>query len=205
MSAPLVWVLGAYLVGAIPTSYLVARLFAGVDLRNYGSQNLGATNLYRLLGLKAAVPTGLFDIAKGTVPVVLAQRLGPDPGLWPLAIGFAAVAGHVFSPFVGFKGGKGVATAAGAFLGLMPLAIAVALVVWLVVLFSTRYMSLASLLGAAAFAGSAPLLYAGRTSFAVAAALVFVFIVFTHRANLKRLFAGTEHKLGKSREGGVSA
>lgn len=191
------WLLGAYLLGAIPTSYLVARVFAGTDLRTFGSRNLGATNLYRLLGLKAAVPTALFDIAKGTVPVMLQAARVPDGSIWPIVVGLAAVAGHVFSPFVGFKGGKGVATAAGAFLGLMPLSILIALVVWLTVLFAFRFMSLASMLGAAAFAGSVPFLYPGRPAWHVAAALVFVFIVFTHRANVRRLLSGTENKLGR--------
>ena len=204
MNAPLAWIVGAYLLGAIPTSYMVARVFAGVDLRTYGSRNLGATNLYRLLGFKAAIPTGLFDIAKGTVPVVLAQQLNPAPGAWPLVVGCAAVLGHVFSPFVRFKGGKGVATAAGAFLGLTPLALLVGLVVWVAVVFATRFVSLGSMLAAAAFATSVPLLYPGRPAYNVAAALVFIFIVFTHRANLRRLIDGTENKVGR-REGGVAA
>ena len=135
------WIAGAYLLGAIPTSYVVARVFAGVDLRTYGSKNLGATNLYRLLGFKAAIPTGVFDVLKGVIPVFFAFfMLDPHPGVWPLVLGFAAVVGHVFSPFVAFKGGKGVATAAGVFLGLTPWSLLLALAVWIVVVALTRYL-----------------------------------------------------------------
>lgn len=191
------WVVGAYLLGAIPTSYLVARVFAGVDLRQYGSKNLGATNLYRLLGLKAAIPTALFDIFKGVVPVFFAHlQLDPHPGVWPLVLGVAAVVGHVFSPFVRFKGGKGVATAAGVFLALTPWSLLLGLGVWIVTVALTRYVSLGSMLAAAALAASVPLLHPGSPDVTLAAVVVALFIVFTHRANLKRLLAGNEIKIG---------
>src|ERR671917_132700 len=127
------WLLASYLLGAIPTSYLVSRAFAKIDLRQHGSGNLGATNLYRVLGWKYAVPAALVDIAKGFVPVVVfAPRESPSQ-MFALACGAAAIVGHVFSVFVRFKGGKGVATAAGVMLGLAPLALGVALVVWILV------------------------------------------------------------------------
>ena len=191
------WLLLAYLAGAIPTSFLVARL-AGKDLRAFGSRNLGATNLYRMLGLKAAVPVGLFDVAKGTVPVLLAVR-GGGPAWWPYAIGVAAVLGHVFSPFVGFKGGKGVATAAGVFLALAPGSLGVGAVIWGGVVYASGYVSLGSMLAAAAFAVSVPLLYPGRTELLLAGIAVCVFVVFTHRANIRRLRAGTEARFGHHR------
>jgi acyl phosphate:glycerol-3-phosphate acyltransferase len=191
------WVVGAYLLGAIPTSYLVARVFAGVDLRQYGSKNLGATNLYRLLGFKAAIPTALFDILKGVFPVFYAHlQLDPHPGVWPLVLGFAAVVGHVFSPFVRFKGGKGVATAAGVFLALTPWSLLLGLGVWIVTVALTRYVSLGSMLAAVALAVSVPFLHPGYPDVFVAAVVVALFIVFTHRANLKRLLAGNESKIG---------
>ena len=110
---PLGWLLASYLLGAIPTSYIVSRTFAHIDLRQHGSGNLGATNLYRVLGWKYAIPVGLFDIAKGVIPVLgFAARVSHSE-LFGLACGIAAIVGHVFSVFVGFKGGKGVATAAG--------------------------------------------------------------------------------------------
>jgi len=123
------WLVPAYFLGAIPTSYVVARLAAGVDLREVGSKNLGATNLYRLLGWKAAVPVAAFDVAKGAAPVLVYLALTREPSWWSLVVGAAAVLGHVFSPFVRFRGGKGVATAAGVFLAYMPGAIGATAVV----------------------------------------------------------------------------
>lgn len=198
LGSPL-WIVGAYLLGAVPTSYLVARAAAGTDLRTFGSNNLGATNLYRLLGWKAAVPVGLFDVLKGTAPVLLAQRFAAEPAWWPLVVGLGAVCGHVFSPFVGFRGGKGVATAAGVFAALAPGSLGVALVTWALVVRLSGYVSLGSILAAGAFAASVPLLYPGRPATRWAALAVFAFIVFTHRANIRRLLAGTEARFGQRR------
>jgi glycerol-3-phosphate acyltransferase PlsY len=176
----------------------VARLVGGLDLRQHGSGNLGATNLYRALGWKAAVPVGLFDVAKGAVPVALMQRAGGGAEWWPLAVGLAAVLGHVFSPFVRFRGGKGVATAAGMFLALAPWSLVVGLVVWLLVVKLSGYVSLGSMLASVAFVASLPVVHAGvAPSTVIAAAVVMVFIVFTHRANIGRLLAGTESRFGR--------
>lgn len=189
--------LAAYLLGATPSSYLLARWMGGIDLRQVGSRNLGATNLYRQLGWRAAIPAGLFDLLKGTVPVALAARFGGGPSWWPMVVGFAAVLGHVYSPFVGFKGGKGVATAAGVFLALAPASIGVAAVVWAVLLRVTGYMSVASMVGALAFATATPLIYRDRPVLAGVACAACAFIVFTHRSNVRRLVAGTESRFGK--------
>jgi glycerol-3-phosphate acyltransferase PlsY len=187
---------GAYLLGAVPSSYLLARWMGGIDLRQVGSRNLGATNLYRQLGWRAAIPAALFDVAKGAVPVALATRSG-GPSWWPLLVGLGAVLGHVYSPFVGFKGGKGVATAGGMFLALAPASLGGAAVVWLVLLRLTGYMSVASMAGAVAFAAATPLLYPGRPVLSGVAVAVCAFIVFTHRSNVRRLLAGTESRFGK--------
>ena len=187
----------AYLLGAVPSSYLLARWMGGIDLRQVGSRNLGATNLYRQLGWKAAIPAALFDLAKGAVPVVLATRFGGGPAWWPLLVGLCAVLGHVYSPFVGFKGGKGVATAAGVFLALAPASVGVAALIWIGLLKLTGYMSVASLTGAASFATATPLLYRGQSVLSWAAAAACAFIVFTHRSNVGRLIAGTEARFGR--------
>lgn len=192
-----VWLLLAYLAGSIPTSLVVAKLAGGVDLREFGSRNLGATNLYRLLGWKAAVPVGLFDVAKGTVPVLLAGRAAGGAEWWPYAIGVAAVLGHVFSPFVRFKGGKGVATAAGVFLALAPGSLGVGALVWAGVVYLSGYVSLGSMIAAMAFAASVPLLYPGRSELLWGSIAVCVFVVFTHRANIGRLRSGTEARFGR--------
>ena len=116
MAAAALWLLASYLLGSIPTSHLLSRFIAGIDLRQHGSGNLGATNLYRVLGWKYAVPAGLVDIAKGAIPVLVFGPQLSDSKLFALACGVAAILGHVFSVFVGFKGGKGVATALGVIL-----------------------------------------------------------------------------------------
>lgn len=194
--ARILWCLGAYLAGSIPTSFVVARVFAGKDLREFGSKNLGATNLYRLMGWRGAVPAGLFDVAKGAVPVLLAVS-NTTPAWFPLVVGACAIIGHVSSPFVGFKGGKGVATAAGVFLGFAPLSILVALVVFAIVVKASGYVSLGSMTGAAAFFASIPVFYPGDTVKLFAGLAVFLFIVYTHRANIGRLRAGTENRFGR--------
>jgi glycerol-3-phosphate acyltransferase PlsY len=190
------WLLAAYFLGAIPTSYLIARWFGGIDLRQHGSKSLGATNLYRTLGWRYAVPTGLFDVAKGTIPVlVFAPRAGAQEWV-PITLGVAAVVGHVYSVFVHFRGGKGVATAAGALLGLAPLPLGVSAVVWVTLVWASGYVSLGSLSGAVAFPLAALLLQPGDPYVLVAGVLLATFIVFTHRANIRRLLEGREARFG---------
>jgi glycerol-3-phosphate acyltransferase PlsY len=190
----------SYLVGAIPMSWLVARLGAGVDLRRVGSGNLGATNLYRSLGWKYAIPAGLFDVAKGAAPtLLLPPRIGIEAWL-PLAVGAAAITGHVFSVFVRFRGGKGVATAAGVVLALAPLPLLVSFVVWAAVVKLTGYVSLGSMLGAVAFPLAAWIIGVANPWVIPVGAALAAFIVFTHRSNVARLLAGTEHRFGRRRE-----
>jgi glycerol-3-phosphate acyltransferase PlsY len=190
--------LASYLLGAVPTSYLAARLFAGIDLRQHGSRNLGATNLYRTLGWRYAIPVGLLDAAKGFVPVVaIAPRVSTSE-VFALVCGLTAVLGHAFSIFVRFKGGKGVATAAGVMLGLSPLALAVAAAVWLALVKLTGYVSLGSIVAAALFPLAVLLLERPAQpamlwlDLAVAAAIIWL-----HRGNIHRLLNGTEHRFGR--------
>jgi acyl phosphate:glycerol-3-phosphate acyltransferase len=195
--AMLPWLAGAFLVGSIPASYLVARWIGGIDLRTVGSGNLGATNLYRAMGWKGALPAGLFDVSKGALPVLVAQQIPSTPEWFPLAMGGASVLGHVFSPFLGFRGGKGVATAAGAFLALAPLSVVIAAVVFVAVVKLSGYVSLGSMVATATFFASVPLMYPGHRPLLFAAGAVFVFILITHRQNVKRLLAGTENRFGR--------
>lgn len=189
-------ILGSYLLGAIPTSYWVVRLVRGEDLRTLGSGNLGATNLYRQLGWKFALPVGLFDALKGAIPVAL---IGPRAGLSLLpsiGLGVLAVIGHVWSVFVGFRGGKGVATGGGIVLGIAPVAFVAALVAWALVVKFTGYVSLGSIVSAALL----PLLVwflhpAHRVAVAPIAGLA-VIVIWFHRANIRRLLAGTENRFG---------
>ena len=192
------WLLASYLLGAIPTSYLVSRAFAKIDLRQHGSGNLGATNLYRVLGWKYAIPVALFDIAKGAIPVLYFAPQVSSSELFALACGVAAILGHVFSVFVQFKGGKGVATAAGVMLGLTPIALAVAAVVWGLVLLLTGYVSLSSIAAAVVLPAAVYLLEYPRTPelFWVVVGVALGVIVL-HRRNIQRLINGTENRFGR--------
>ncbi len=187
----LLLILAAYLTGAIPTSFIVGRI-RGIDLRTHGSGNLGATNVFRVLGWRAAVPVFIVDIFKGWFPTFcfpLWDRA--DITLLALAYGAAAIVGHVFSIYVRFKGGKGVATSAGVLLALAPLAVLVGLVVWSTLVFTTGFVSVGSIVAAVllpfvvlAQQGTSPVF---GLSLGLAA-----FVVFAHRSNIKRLLRGEE-------------
>jgi glycerol-3-phosphate acyltransferase PlsY len=192
------WLAASYFVGAIPTSYLAGRIFRGIDLRQHGSRNLGATNVYRTLGWRYAVPVGLLDIAKGAVPVLVFAPHVSSSQLFALACGIVAILGHVFSVFVRFRGGKGVATAAGVMLGLAPLALGVAALTWLLVLKLSGYVSLASIAAAALFPAAVYLLERpDRPEILWLDALVAGAIIWLHRANIRRLLNGTESRFGR--------
>lgn len=193
MSA-LLWLAAAYLLGATPSSYLAGRLARGIDLREHGSRNLGATNVYRVLGWGWAIPVALADVAKGAVPVWLFGRWAAGPGWLPAALGVAAVLGHMFSPYVGFKGGKGVATGGGMFIALAPLAVLAAFGAWGATLWLTGYVSVASLVAATSFPVWVRLTTPGATAAFWAAAGLALLIVWSHRANIQRLLAGTENR-----------
>lgn len=198
MAAAALWLLASYFLGAIPTSHLVSRTLAKIDLREHGSGNLGATNLYRVLGWKYAIPVALFDIAKGAIPVLLFAPQVSDSELFALACGVAAILGHVFSVFVGFKGGKGVATAAGVMLALTPLALAVAATVWALVVLLTGYVSLGSIAAAAVLPVAVYLLETPRTPELLwIDTLVAAGVIILHRRNIQRLLKGTENRFGR--------
>jgi len=187
------WIVASYLLGATPTSYIAGRLGRGIDLREHGSKNLGATNVYRLLGWSYAIPVGLFDVAKGVIPVALFGRWAGGPAWLPVTLGGAAVVGHMFSPFVGFRGGKGVATAAGVFLALAPLAFAIALPLWALCLWITGYVSLSSIVAALTFPLWVRLTTDAGPTFWASVVLALL-IVVAHHANVRRLLAGTENR-----------
>ena len=193
--------IGAYLLGSIPTSYVIGRWIAGKDLRQLGSKNLGATNVYRVLGLKYAIPVAIVDVTKGVVPVtVIAPHVGAGPWV-PITLAAAAVLGHVFPVFLKFRGGKGVATAGGAVLAIAPTALAVSLVVWVVALTLTGYMSVASVLGALVFPVAAWFIMPDDMHTFGAGLVLAAFIVFTHRTNIRRLALGIENRFGEGRRG----
>jgi acyl phosphate:glycerol-3-phosphate acyltransferase len=191
----------AYVVGAIPVGFLVARTFGGLDIRRAGSGNIGATNVLRTLGKLPAVLTLCGDIGKGYVAVSVARALVPAP--WGAAAGAVlAVVGNCWPVFLRFRGGKGVATGLGAFLALAPWATAPTALVWLVVVASFRYISLASIMACLCLPVGVALLgfwwgTVDRWESVGAAVATAIIIITRHRANLERLAAGREPRLGE--------
>jgi glycerol-3-phosphate acyltransferase PlsY len=208
----------SYLVGSIPTSIIVARITKGIDIRQHGSGNAGGTNVIRVLGWKSGVFVILMDMAKGLCSTLIISRMmyGPIPfenvtpfddlTLVQIIAGCAAILGHVWTVFAGFRGGKGIATAGGMLLGIAPLEVAVAFGVFLIVFMISNYVSLGSLSAAVAF----PLtMFLRENVFMVDIpgynTLIFftlgisVLIMYTHRSNIARLLRGTENKISTSR------
>jgi len=186
----------SYLVGATPTSYWVGKAFHGIDLRKHGSGNLGATNAFRVLGWRSALPVMLFDVAKGFVPVQIFSHLASASFGWTLAFGAAAIVGHMFSLWVRFRGGKGVATSAGVFLGLAPWAVLGAFAVWVGVVAGTRYVSAGSVAAALTlpvFVSLTP--HAGGPALVWFTVALALFVTWAHRFNIKRLMRGDETRL----------
>ena len=194
---------GSYLLGSIPWAYLAGRM-KGVDLRTYGSGNLGTTNVLRLLGVPAALVVYALDALKGVLPVLFFPRwFGfPAHGGWAILCGVAAILGHVRPVFLmGKGGGKGVATASGVFFALTPLATLASLIGFLTLMFSTRTMSLASLTGAAILPVGVALTHGMRSLLFGVSLGVAVFVYWMHRANIGRLRRGEEPKLTWRRPG----
>jgi glycerol-3-phosphate acyltransferase PlsY len=196
---PAVGLAVAYLLGSIPAAYIAGKVTRGIDLREHGSGNLGATNAYRVLGAKIASVVMAFDAAKGAVPVLLFPRWmeTSQPDLWAIAYGVAAIVGHVRPIFLLWKGGgKGVATASGVFLGLAWLPTLLAFLVWLAVILRWGYVSLASLCAAVVLPVALLFTEGARSPHFIVAASVGVFVFLSHRANIGRLRRGEEHRFG---------
>jgi len=184
----------SYLIGAIPVGLLVARAAGGFDIRGKGSGNIGATNVLRTLGPVPAVLTLLGDVVKGYLAVRVAEVLGPEPA-WGAAGALLAVVGNCWPVFLRFRGGKGMATALGAFLALAPKAVLPAAVVFIAIVAISRYVSLASIAAVLVFAVGVFALGYPRASTG-AAALAALVIVWRHRENIRRLAEGRENRLG---------
>jgi glycerol-3-phosphate acyltransferase PlsY len=220
MLLPLLLVAGAYTLGSIPFSFLIGRLFGAGDIRTTGSGNVGATNVLRAAGKVPAVLALLLDVSKGSGAILLARALlrrpqwpfpsqallGTSnqlvslPTFWIGLAGLTAVLGHIFPLWLGFRGGKGVATATGVFLTIDPTATAGAAIIFLIVVAATRYVSLASIAGAAA----EPLLlrFMVHQTFwiVVFATIISILVIAKHHQNIARLASGSEHRIGQSRE-----
>jgi glycerol-3-phosphate acyltransferase PlsY len=191
MTAQILVVVVGYLLGSIPFAYLAGRL-RGVDIRTVGSKNVGATNVFRTLGKRIGITVMVLDIAKGLVAVLIARGLTDSP--WPIAAAAAAIVGHVFPVWLRFRGGKGVAVAGGAMIGLAPIPALVVVVIWFAVVALTRYVSLASVVAAALFPFLV-LLFGEPWPVVAFTALAAVAVIVRHRANIGRLLAGEELRL----------
>lgn len=192
----------AYLCGSVPTSVLWGRAFFGVDVREHGSRNAGATNTFRVLGWRAGVPVLLIDIAKGFLPVRILPNftdLDPNgaPFMWlRVALVIAAVLGHLYPVFARFRGGKGVATSLGGVLAVHPGAAAICVVVFALVFLLSKYVSLGSLCAAVAFPLAVALVYQETSAVKVGFAIALCVLVFyTHRENIGRLLRGEENRM----------
>ena len=189
--AQLIVIVAAYLIGSIPTGLLLGKAY-GIDVRKEGSGNIGATNLYRTVGRKVGIITLIGDCLKGLLPVVLVKfsTLPPEFAAW---VGLAAFCGHVFSVFLKFKGGKGVATALGVFLALAPLAVAIAMALFAGLMFLWRYVSLGSISAAAAMPLAVYFLGGSRTVTTVTS-IISLIVIVRHHENIGRLLTGNESK-----------
>jgi len=194
------WPVFFYLVGSIPTGYLIGKS-RGIDIRQHGSGNIGATNVWRVLGRNYGLAAFICDFLKGFLPLYLVRTLSfPDSNSWTVtlllvACGIAAILGHNYTPWLGFKGGKGIATSAGMLGALMPWVLAVSLSLWIVATLATRTVSIGSILAAVSLAPAALWFYWGNWIYFGLALLAGGLAVWRHRANIQRLRAGTESKI----------
>ena len=191
-------VVTSFLIGSIPWGYVAGKASGSIDLRTVGSGGTGATNVLRTLGARASVVVAVLDILKGVLPVVFATAVGFDAA-WVATAAVAAVAGHCWSPFIGFKGGKGVATGAGAAIALFPQVLLI-VPIMAVVVWTTKYVSLGSLTAA----GLATLLAVGYAaagmldwSTAIAILAISLIITIRHEGNIRRLLNGSERRIGE--------
>jgi acyl phosphate:glycerol-3-phosphate acyltransferase len=189
----LLTVLIAYLIGAIPFGFLLVKLTTGKDVRASGSGNIGATNVLRTTGRSAAIATLVLDVAKGFAAVWLAAELTSDSALWTSASALAVMAGHSYPVFLGFKGGKAVASFMGAFLYLTPLPLLAAMAVFGIVAAGTRYISVGSIVAAGSFPLGVWLILHPPLEILLASLIAGGFIVYRHKSNMERIHAGTEN------------
>ncbi len=197
---PIVALVLSYLSGSIPFAAIAGKL-RGVDLRKQGSGNLGATNVFRVLGWKIGLLVFVADALKGALPVLyLPLRIAGahDPIVWAIACGIAAIAGHVRPVFLKFRrGGKGVATAAGVFFALAPVPMAVTFALFVAVVFATGYVSLGSMISAVVLPSILLVTLGPRSPLFVVSTVIALFVFWTHRSNIGRLRRGEEHRFGK--------
>ncbi|TYB30923.1 MAG: glycerol-3-phosphate 1-O-acyltransferase PlsY [Candidatus Mcinerneyibacterium aminivorans] len=184
----------SYLLGAVPFSFLSVKVFSGEDIREHGSGNVGATNAYRIIGKYAIIPF-LFDIAKGFCSVYFISQVGGVSPYFKVIAAITVIVGHVYSVFLKFDGGKGAATGLGVIIALSPLGALTGLVVWAAVLLLSRISSFATLITAVYVSIFSYLAYPSQKEINIFISIMVIFIVFTHKSNIKRLIRGEEKKI----------
>ncbi|RDY68486.1 MULTISPECIES: glycerol-3-phosphate 1-O-acyltransferase PlsY [Halobacillus] len=185
------YILIAYLLGSIPSGLIVGKIGYGTDIREHGSGNLGGTNTFRVLGIKAGLIVTIADILKGTAAAALPYFMGAE--VIPLVIGIFAVVGHMYPVFAGFKGGKAVATSGGVILGVNPIIFAVLLLSFFIVLYLSKYVSLSSMISG--IVGIVATLVVKDYGLTIIISLFTIFVIYRHRANIKRIINKTEPKI----------
>ncbi|MDY6786947.1 MAG: glycerol-3-phosphate 1-O-acyltransferase PlsY [candidate division WOR-3 bacterium] len=200
----IIYILATYLLGGIPFAYISTRIFIGRDIRNVGSGNVGATNVYRAGGLKYALPVFILDFLKGFIPVFISLYVFPSNTLISVIIAISAVTGHILSPYLKFSGGKGAATSFGAFIIIMPLPVIICSIIFVIIVALSRMVALGTIT-AAIILPVAYIIMGYIIGFnpplpfsPISAGLIFLmclFIIFSHRANIRRIVRGEENKI----------
>ncbi|MBT8046358.1 MAG: glycerol-3-phosphate 1-O-acyltransferase PlsY [Pontiella sp.] len=189
----------AYLFGAVPFGLLIAKS-QGIDIRNEGSGNIGATNVFRVVGKEWGITTFVLDALKGFIPAYFFPIIGNVDPVYGVLFGFAAIVGHSFPVYLNFKGGKGVATSAGMLLGVAPLAVGVGFLTWIICMVVSRYVSVSSMVAAVAVAATVWIRGDKALVVNIALSVLAILVIWLHRDNIKRLLNGTETRLGKKKE-----
>ena len=193
------WLVGAYLIGAIPFGFLIGKM-RGVDVRTVGSKNIGATNVFRTVGKKWGLLAFFCDVMKGFLPTLAARHFAAEPSWLPLAVGIATVVGHMLTPYMKFKGGKGVATAFGMLIALLPATVGIAFALFAVTFACSNYISLGSCVAATSLAVMVWIPFLDHAGYrdlplCILVTLIAAFIVWKHRSNIGRLVRGEENKI----------
>lgn len=194
----------SYLIGAIPTSIIVSKLWKGIDIREYGSKNAGFTNVVRVLGYKPGIIVAIVDIGKGLIATIFISKISInsinlDNTLIQILAGFSAIIGHIWTIFAKFKGGKGVLTALGMIIGLNPISAGICFFIWAIIVYFSKYVSLGSIASSLFFP---VIIFVEKYYFnksiseylLIFSILICILIIYTHRSNIKRLIYGTENK-----------
>ncbi|WP_372519869.1 glycerol-3-phosphate 1-O-acyltransferase PlsY [Candidatus Ruminimicrobiellum ovillum] len=190
----ILYLIFAYLCGAIPFGYIIAKLFKHIDIRTVGSGNPGATNVYRTISKPLGILTLILDVLKGFIPIYFVKLINPEFSLIVIAVALVTIIGHIFTVFLNFKGGKGVATACGVFLALNPLSVLICFITFVIILAIFKYVSLASIIAAMML----PISLYCLDSFPeliVFSGIIAILVVIRHIGNIKRLLNGTENKI----------